>query len=997
MNIKIIRKCPLYLFILVLPLSQSFADLKTDTAQSIEKIRKGNLNITVTDSNAPAAGVKVEINQIKHQFGFGSAINYNISNPQYADYFKKHFEWAVMENESKWYSNEPNKEGNVTYEEADKIAAWCKANEITMRGHCIFWEKEKYAQKWLKDLKYAPLPAQSPLRTAVENRLNSVVPHFKGQFVHWDVDNEILAGSFYKDRLGEEIWYWMFNAAHKIDPNCRLFVNEYDVLWRNHYDTTRYENFIKQLQAQNLPLGGIGIQGHVEPNFSRPDLAKALDNLGKYNLPVWITEFDVAQPDPNLRADALEDFYRICFSRPSVQGIMMWGFWQKSHWRPNCYIVNEDWANNQAGNRFESLMKEWTTNESLSTDSSGKANFKAFYGKYKITLTAAGKEPLIKTIDVLPNEKNDFTFQLADNSNRNIILNPGFEDSKGWSPRGGTFTQSTEQKHSGLSSGKSTDRKAGWHGIKQSLMGKIKIDTTYQVSAWIKLDNAATADVAVSIEQHDDNGVAYTNLVRATANNSDWTNLTGTMKIKPAGTLTMLDLYFEGPPAGVNFYVDDVNVFGPPAEAKKTEIVKPTASAQINSNVKYQKLEGLGVACGWYDITLSAFSDKPEFYPIAFKDLGVDILRIKNTYGYTGSDAGYTERVKKIITNANKVLDHPLKVMISSWSPPPALKSNNNTKGGTLAKDANGVYKYDAYAQWWYDSLNDLHSRGIFPAYLSIQNEPDYITGWDTCRFDPCQANDFAGYNLAFAATMKKLSTLPNLPKMLAPECKNITSTKKFINALSAENKSLVYGYAHHLYGDGNEDEADSYIPVMTRFAKDFGDKPLFQTEFARENNGGDVSAYPEAMTLALLMHNTLAVENASCFMYWNLIWETPCGLISTHQETYKINPIYYAFRHFAAFTDPNWQRIEVVTDNSALRISAFISPAGDKITAIIINPSQTDIKLDLKFSNFNITDSEIYRTTENEKFISAGKFTKDFVVLKDSINTLILSIKKMQ
>ena len=300
----------------------------------IEQIRKRNAQITVVNQfGSPVAGVDVDINQVKHQFAFGSCINSRVlSDANYAKFFKDHFEWAVMENESKWYSNEYT-QGNVTYTTADNIYNWCAANGITMRGHCIYWEVEGTVQDWIKNLAYAPLPATSPLRTAVENRMNSAVNHFKGKFVHWDVDNEMLHGSFYKDRLGDAIHPWMFQAAHAIDPNCKLFVNDYSVVSGD--ETEAYKAQIQNLIDNDAPVQGIGAQCHmgaIEPLT----VYNRLESLADMNLPIWCTEYDFAAADENVRADGLEKFYRTAFSHPSVEGILMWGFWENSHWRDDC-------------------------------------------------------------------------------------------------------------------------------------------------------------------------------------------------------------------------------------------------------------------------------------------------------------------------------------------------------------------------------------------------------------------------------------------------------------------------------------------------------------------------------------------------------------------------------------------------------------------------------------------------------------------------------------
>ena len=117
----------------VLVLSLSFCeavvkgDWRTDANSRIEQYRKRNAQITVLGSSGqPISGVGVDVNQITHQFAFGSCIDHQYLptgqsyNAAYTTFFKNHFNWAVCENESKWYYDEPT-QGSVSYTDADNI------------------------------------------------------------------------------------------------------------------------------------------------------------------------------------------------------------------------------------------------------------------------------------------------------------------------------------------------------------------------------------------------------------------------------------------------------------------------------------------------------------------------------------------------------------------------------------------------------------------------------------------------------------------------------------------------------------------------------------------------------------------------------------------------------------------------------------------------------------------------------------------------------------
>ena len=80
----------------------------------------------------------------------------------------------------------------------------------------------------------------------------------------------------------------------------------------------------------------------------------------------------------------------------------------------------------------------------------------------------------------------------------------------------------------------------------------------------------------------------------------------------------------------------------------------------------------------------------------------------------------------------------PVRVMFTSWSPPPRLKSNDRVSGradgtdkgspsATLKRDASGKYEYAAFADWWLGSLQKFKSlTGFYPDYMALQNELEF-------------------------------------------------------------------------------------------------------------------------------------------------------------------------------------------------------------------------------------------------------------------------------
>ncbi|PKA49691.1 hypothetical protein AXF42_Ash004232 [Apostasia shenzhenica] len=335
----------------------------------------------------------VKVRQVQNSFPFGSCINRsNIENEEFVDFIVKNFNWAVFGNELKWYHTEPEK-GKYNYKDADEMLEFCKKHGLGTRGHCIFWEVEDAVQQWVKSLD------KNDLKKAVEDRLRDLLTRYKGRFRHYDVNNEMLHGSFYTDRLGEDIRAYMFREAHKLDPSATLFVNDYNV--EDGCDAKASpEMYIRQildLQDRGALVGGIGLQGHIS-NPVGQIVCAALDKLAILGLPIWFTELDVAAENEHVRAEDLEVMLREAFAHPAVEGIMLWGFWELFMCRDNSHLVNAEGDINEAGKRFLALKQEWLTNADGSIDNFGEFKFRGYYGSYTLEITTPQKRSSLSFI-----------------------------------------------------------------------------------------------------------------------------------------------------------------------------------------------------------------------------------------------------------------------------------------------------------------------------------------------------------------------------------------------------------------------------------------------------------------------------------------------------------------------------------------------------------------------------------------------------------------------
>ncbi|GKB26906.1 glycosyl hydrolase family 10 protein [Tanacetum coccineum] len=372
-----------------------FRHLKRQT----DLIRKRDVTLKfLTPDSSTMHSTTVIVKQTQNSFPIGTCISRtNIDNEDFVAFFVKNFNWAVFGNELKWYWTE-SQQGKLNYKDADDLLKLCDDNNIAARGHCIFWDVDNTVQDWVKNL------SKTDLATAVQTRLTSVLNRYKGKFKHYDVNNEMLHGSFYPDRLGQDTRPNMFKTANQLDSSATLFVNDYHI--EDGCDTrSTPEKYIAQildLQQKGAPVGGIGIQGHIDSPVG-PIVCSALDKLGILGLPIWFTELDVSSTNEHIRADDLEVMFREAFAHPAVEGIIIWGFWELFMSRDNSHLVNAEGDINEAGNRLLQLKKEWMSHAHGHVDEQGEFKFRGFPGTYEVVVVTDCK----KTVKKFVVEKGD--------------------------------------------------------------------------------------------------------------------------------------------------------------------------------------------------------------------------------------------------------------------------------------------------------------------------------------------------------------------------------------------------------------------------------------------------------------------------------------------------------------------------------------------------------------------------------------------------------------
>jgi hypothetical protein len=143
----------------------------------------------------------------------------------------------------------------------------------------------------------------------------------------------------------------------------------------------------RRLSAAGAPIDGIGLQSHMSASVCPENTLRKLDRLSAARVPIWFTEVNIHGPEAQ-RAQAYGDLLTVAYSHPSVEGFMLWGFWEGAIYRNDSALVNSNWSLNAAGQQVFGLIDQWKTRLVATTDANGTISFRGACGTYTVALPA---------------------------------------------------------------------------------------------------------------------------------------------------------------------------------------------------------------------------------------------------------------------------------------------------------------------------------------------------------------------------------------------------------------------------------------------------------------------------------------------------------------------------------------------------------------------------------------------------------------------------------
>ncbi|URE24002.1 hypothetical protein MUK42_07826 [Musa troglodytarum] len=443
-----------------------------------------------------------------------------LQSSAYQSWFTARFTVTTFTNEMKWYFNEAE-EGNETYAVADAMVAFAKQHGIAVRGHNVVWDDTRYVQNWVQSL-----PTQK-LREAVNRRFNSVMTRYRGQVIAWDVVNENVHYSYYESRLGENASSIFYQQAHQLDPNSLMFLNDYNTLEAPEDEKVTPEKYLQKLQQirsfGNFPRMAIGLEGH----FTTPDISymrSALDKLAGANIPIWLTEVDVAH------SDEVQDASAEC-------------------------VTDVNFKNLPTGDVVDKLISEWRThNVAATTDADGLHRAELFHGEYEITINhPSSNSSSVRSLTVDSASQNNNILTHPDDLLTLANPDASCSSNSAWqSPRELNMVVIAERTSDTGNRFLATDRRSLSH---QSMSQKVYLQRgmLYTFSAWLQVDQGNTTVTAIFETAKD--GLVPVRAVEARS--GCWSMLKGGLTAKSSGPA---EFFFESKNTSVEIWVDSVSL-----------------------------------------------------------------------------------------------------------------------------------------------------------------------------------------------------------------------------------------------------------------------------------------------------------------------------------------------------------------------------------------------------------------------------------------------------
>lgn len=377
---------------------------------------------------------------------------------------------------------------------------------------------------------------------------------------------------------------------------------------------------------------------------------------------------------------------------------------------------------------------------------------------------------------------------------------------------------------------------------------------------------------------------------------------------------------------------------------------------EVDTSQTYQEVDGFGYTLtGGSAMHLNRMSAAArnallqELFSTSGNNIGVSYLRLsvgasdldEKPFSYNDLPAGQTDPElsnfnldpdrQHLIPVLKEILaiNPNIKLMGSPWSPPAWMKTNQDTRGGSLDPQY-----YSAYAQYFVKYIKDMAAEGIDIDAVTVQNEPLHPGNNPSLLMLAEEQADFIKNHLGPAFEAANIDT-----KIIVYDHNADRPDYPLAILNDPEAKKYIDGSAFHLYG--------GTIDALSKVHDAHPDKHIYFTE----QWIGAPGNFPEDFAWHMRELIIGATRNWSrTVLEWNLSSDPNLqphtdrggcdrclGAVTIDGDRVTRNPAYYIIAHASKLVRPGSVRIASNLLNNLPNV-AFKTPDGQKVLIVLNN-----------------------------------------------------------
>jgi len=400
------------------------------------------------------------------------------------------------------------------------------------------------------------------------------------------------------------------------------------------------------------------------------------------------------------------------------------------------------------------------------------------------------------------------------------------------------------------------------------------------------------------------------------------------------------------------------------AEVSATPTPPVVGKAAVDFGTSLQTIRGFGGSSAWI-MNMDAAQADALYGNSGSWQIGLSILRVRiDPSGYPNIPPNWATE----LNNAQRASARGAIVFATPWSPPAAMKDNNNVNNGGSLKPAN----YGNYANYLESFVTYMQNGGVPLHAISMQNEPDWTATYESCRWTAAQMDTWVADNSSVLTT-----------RLMMPESTSFNPARSDPALNDPNGVGRIAIIAGHLYGS-----APFYYANAVNNGKD-----VWMTEHSFSDTG-----LAGALKLAKEVHDSMTVASYNAYLWWWLQnWNGGNyrnGLIDDPTEDNHITLNGYAMAQFSKFVRPGYVR-SAATNNPSTNIHVSAYKGSGHYVIVAINLGIDDVSQPFAIQNQTVTSMTPYQTSTTENLaqldvvgVTSNSFT--YTLPAQSITTFV-------